>query len=338
VKIIRRVQIFITAVLVAGAAAGLLGGCASLERFLPERFGSGGADAEGADVSGVSGRSGKQAKVPPFENSYTRDDCVRALVQLNDLRESAGHFSDYIWGDVLFEDYLASIIWLEKEPLDAGTGVSLSFYDEQGRTYHTITRGWAAVDAGGNSVWKMDHTLPDLQFICEVLTGPDRIPRTVFVKNMKTGETIKRDSFYMDMLAGSVPGPQPAMDTRSGTVRSADAGTQPDYASQQQADTLETSGGAGSWFEQIRQQEYESKITTVYAAMDILGEEAIRVAGRWVRSVKLSSGPESNRDTLVAWFSPDVSGKVLRVALGDGRILAEVVEFNNNLKTSLFSQ
>jgi len=299
------------AVVFMAATAGLFTGCTGLGGM----FRSGGTADSGTGGSGDNVAASIEAergpKLPPFTHGYSRQEMLRALVQLNELRESVDYIRDYFYGDVLFEDYLASIIWLETEPYFAGQGVTLAFYDDDGNPYHRITRGWAegfSGDDGGGYIWKMDHETFDLSFDCEVRTDADRIPREVRVKNLKSGETIRRDTFYADMV---------------GKTEVKEGGTaQNDQAAQ--------------WFESLRREEYQSKISSVYAAMDIVGEESVLIAGRWVRAVKMSSSPEPSRDTLVGWFSPDISGKVLKISRGDGSLIAQVVTFQKSLPAEIY--
>ncbi|MGC9311892.1 MAG: hypothetical protein ACP5IA_04295 [Sediminispirochaetaceae bacterium] len=307
----RMVKNLLAAAALAVFAAMVLGGCAGLAEMLPGR---GGADARGGaddEVAAGSAVPGKRPKLPPFTHGYGREEMVRALVQLNDLRESVDHVSEYLWGDLVFEDYLSSIIWLESEPYLPGQGVTLAFYDEEGNPYHRIRRGWAAGSGEDRYIWKMEHEAPDGQFICEVRTGPEGIPQEVRVKNIESGEIIRRPTFYAQM--------QP---------------DQPEAANM----TEQSYDQTVAWFEKIRREEYQSKITAAYAAMDIVGEEAVLIAGRWVRAVKMSSGSEENRETLVGWFSPDISGKVLKITRGDGSLIAQVVDFEPRLQAELFGR
>lgn len=295
----------IGAIVLLSATVGLFTGCAGLEGM----FRGGGTADSGAGRSGekiaASAEEERGPKLPPFTHGYSRQDMLRALVQLNELRESADYIRDYFYGDVIFEDYLASIIWLETEPYFAGQGVTLAFYDDEGNPYHRITRGWAE-----GSVWKMDHEMSDASFACEVRTDADRIPREVRVRNLKSGEIIRRDTFYTDMVGKTEV-------KEGGTAQNAQA---------------------AQWFESLRREEYQSKISSVYAAMDVVGEESVLIAGSWVRAVKMSSSPEPSRDTLVGWFSPDISGKVLKISRGDGSLIAQVVAFQKSLPAELYKK
>ena len=308
----RMVKKLLAAAVLALFAVLMLGGCAGLAEMLPGRGGAGIRGGSDDEIAAGSAAPGKRPELPPFTHSYSREEMVRALVQLNDLRESVDHVSEYLWGDLVFEDYLSSIIWLESEPYLTGQGVALAFYDEEGNPYHRILRGWAAGGGEEYPIWKMVHDAPDAQFICEVRTGPERIPQEVRVKNLKSGETIRRPTFYAQM--------------------------QPDQPDQTEAADMtgQSYEQTVAWFEKIRREEYQSKISAAYAAMDIVGEEAVRIAGRWVRAVRMSSGPEENRETLVGWFSPDISGKVLKITRGDGSLIAQVVGFEPQLNAELF--
>jgi len=274
----------------------LFSGCAGFTSTFRGGTGIEGAAGTSGDRLAGSEAARRVEKLPPFQNDYSRDGFIRSLVQLGVLRESSDHFSAYIWGDVVFEDYLATIIWLEEKPVFSGRGVEMTFYDESGYPYHRLTRGWVSIPGRSGSVWKMSHAAGELDFTCEVISTEEGVPGTIYVQGTGSGGTIKRNAFYSEMLE------------------------------QQDKD----------WFSEIREAEYEARRTRVYEAMDVDGEEAVLIAGRWMRAVKMSSSPNMSRDTLVGWFSPDVSGRVLKLARGDGSLIAELTAFRESYETELY--
>ena len=268
----------------------LASGCAGLRGVIGT--GDEAVESEAASELAMVGRVEEEEKpeLPPFRNQYIREDFIRALVQLDEIRESTEYFDQYMWGDQLFEDSLASITWLAGEPVSPGQGVLLVMYDDRGGEYLRIKKGWIEDQPGGDGWWKMEVKSRGENFACEVKVDAKGVPQMIRVKDLDSGEKLERTTFYAQMPEGE--------------------------------------GGDGEWFQNIRREEYLAGITPLYAGMEITGEEVIMAGGRWLRAVRMESAPVPNGAVLEAWFSPDVSGKVLRIALREGRVIAELTGFS----------
>lgn len=303
--------------ILTGLAVMILGSCSSLRGLYAP--GEDAARKENVAELAMAGPEEAEEKpeLPPFRNDYNREDFIRALVQLDVIRESGEYFDQYMWGDQLFEDSLASITWLAGDPLLVGRGVELVVYDDLGGEYLRVRRGWiregirngsgAQAERGGRAAqpdlwWKMIWRKPgEREFVCETLVDEAGVPQLLRVKDLASGETMKRPTFYTTMLEGG--------------------------NSESSGGIAEAGDGGGNWFRNIREDEYRAGITPLYAGMEIVGEEVVMVGGRWVRAVRMESAPVPEGSVLEAWFSPDVSGRLLRIALRDGRTIAEVTAF-----------
>jgi hypothetical protein len=295
----------------------MLGGCAGLRgiRGPEEAETEQGAGAELARADAVE-EPEKRPELPPFQNDYEREDFIRALVQLDEIRRSMDSFRRYMWGDRVFEDTIASITWLASEPLLPGQGVVLVYYDEQGGEYLKITRGWIEKGAFGELWWKMSLTTRDKSFVCEVSVNDAGVPQHIYVRDNASGEFLERKTFYSDMMEGE-GGPSGQADGRAKSTGQAGPTGQ-----------NERSGTADTgWFDRIRREEYQAKVLPLYEGLEIVGEEVIQAGGRWVRAVRMHSAPVTGASALEAWFSPDVSGRVLRIALSGGRTIVEARAF-----------
>ncbi|HDQ14697.1 MAG TPA: hypothetical protein ENN41_07780, partial [Sediminispirochaeta sp.] len=191
--------------------------------------------------------------LPPISYEYRREDLLRALIRLNKVRESTEYFSQYLWGDQRFEDLLASVTWLSDEPFHPGRAVLIAFYDEEGREYQRIKTGWIEFDRSRGGVFLLEHRSTEQHFRCEVRVDAGRVPREIFLKNLRSGEKISKQSFFVDLLEE------------------------------------ERSASQETWFDQVRREEYQSSISPIYASLEIVGEETIRVADRWIRAVRMSN-------------------------------------------------
>lgn len=294
--------------MVAGLVVMILGSCSSLRGlYTPGEDAAREAPAEELAMAGPEEAEVKP-ELPPFRNEYRREDFIRALVQLDEIRESGEYFDQYMWGDQLFEDSLASITWLAGDPLQPGRGVEMVVYDDFGGEYLRVRRGWVREgDRSGQAGqpdlwWKMVwKKAGGKEFICETLVDEAGVPQLLRVKDLDSGETMKRPTFYTMMLE--------------------------DGSSEASGGNAEAGTGGGNWFRNIREDEYRAGITPLYAGMEIVGEEAVMIGGRWVRAVRMESAPVVQGQVLEAWFSPDVSGRLLRIALRDGRTIVEVTAF-----------
>lgn len=272
----------------------LFGGCASIERMI----GPGPEEAEAGRPAGekTAGlvRPEKPDRLPPFENDYTREGLIKALVQFQVYSAMAASLQPYLWGDRIFEDRLATVAWLEGGPYEPGRAVTLAVYDEDGVQYAEITRGLVQNVPGKGRWWRFRYKSGDTDFTGEYFTDLNAIPRQILLRNNASGEKVSREPFYTEMLADSAP------------VSDSPA------------------SGPPSWFDQLRREEYQAQLNPLYAGMEILGEEAQLIDGRWIRSVHMRSG--SGERALHAWFSPDVRGRVLRIKRSDDHVIAEVLE------------
>jgi len=301
---------------IRGSAAALLitavllfSGCASIERMIdpgPEEAAAG--RPTGEKTAGVL-RPEKPETLPPFENEYTREGLIKALVQFQEFSAMAESFQPYMWGDRIFEDRLATVAWLDTEPYEPGRAVTLAVYDEDGVQYAEITRGLVQEVPGKGRWWRFSYKSGDTDFTCEYFTDLNSVPRQILLKNNASGERVSRDPFYTEMLAESAPasGDQPASDS---------PGT-----------------GPPSWFDQLRREEYQAQLNPLYAGMEILGEEAQLIDGRWLRAVHMRSG--SGDRALHAWFSPDVRGRLLRIKRSDDHVIAEIVARRSGYEAQL---
>lgn len=275
----------------------LFSGCTTLDRFFAEP-----EEERRRSAAGASAAPEKKPELPALEYEYSREEFIKALVQLDEMRESAEFVQQFMWGDEVFEDSIASITWLSTPPVLEGTGATLVFYDEEGWEYRRISHGWVDMDPRSGSWWKMSQHSQDLQFSCEVRLNADGIPQEVFLLNEASGERIQRRTFYSQMEISASGDSSPA---------------QPASLAEEKADM--------SWFERIRREEYQAAVTPLYAGLEIEGEETLWAAGRWFRAVKMSSAPGPDGRQLEAWFSPHVPGKVLRIALNEDRVIAELI-------------
>ncbi len=291
---------------IRGTAAALLigfvllfGGCASIERMIgpgPDQEAAGRPDGE---KSAGLVRPEKPETLPPFENEYSREGLIKALVQFQEYSAMAESFQPYLWGDRIFEDRLATVAWLEQGPYQTGRAVTLAVYNEDGVQYAEITRGLVQEVPGKGLWWRFSYTSGDTDFSCEYFTDLNSVPRQILLKNNASGEQVSREPFYTEMLAESAPA----------------SGDQPASAS--------PASGPPSWFDELRREEYQAQLNPLYAGMEILGEEAQLIDGRWIRAVHMRSG--SGDRALHAWFSPDVRGRLLRIKRSDDHVIAEVV-------------
>ena len=280
----------------------ILSGCAGLQGIRgpgeAETERGAGAELARADVKEPE----RRPELPPFQNDYRREDFIRALVQLDEIRRSMDSFRRYMWGDRVFEDTIASITWLASDPLFPGQGVVLVYYDEEGGEYLRIKRGWIEKGPSGELWWKMFLKSRDKSFVCEVSVNDAGVPQNIYVRDNASGEFLERKTFYSDMMEGEG---EPTG----------------------QADGQAESTGDTGWFDRIRREEYQAKVLPLYEGLEIVGEEVIQAGGRWVRAVRMHSAPVSGGSALEAWFSPDVSGRVLRIGLSTGRTIVEARAF-----------
>ncbi len=265
-----------------------LGSCASIERMMAPP----GESAAGAEEPQAAAAvpPEKPERLPRFENDYTREELVKALVQFQEFSSLADTLPRYMWGDRVFEDHLASIAWLESGPYEQGKGVTLRIYDEQGTEHAQLTRGLSEEIPGKGRWWTFTYSSEEADFTCEYLSDLNGVPRRILLKNNASGETTAREPFFTEFLGTE--------DERTETGSSSVPG----------------------WFDQLRQEEYQDTLNPMYAGMQILGEEAISIQGRWMRAVHMRNG------ALNAWFSPDVPGKLLRIQRSDDHIIAELIE------------
>ncbi|MDZ7794461.1 MAG: hypothetical protein U5P10_12455 [Spirochaetia bacterium] len=278
----------------------LFSGCASIERMLapgPKEEAAG--RPAGEKTAGVL-RPEKPDTLPPFENEYTREGFIKALVQFQEYSAMAESLQSYLWGDRIFEDRLATVAWLESGPYQAGRAVTLGVYDEEGMQHAEITRGLVREVPGKGRWWRFNYKSDDTSFTCEYFTDLNSVPRQILLKNNASGEKVSREPFYTEMLADSAPAS--GNEWESGSPKS----------------------GPPAWFDQLRQEEYQAQLNPLYAGMEILGEEAQLIDGRWIRAVHMRSG--SGDSSVHAWFSPDVRGRLLRIKRSDDHVIAEVVD------------
>ena len=278
----------------------LFSGCASIGGMLapgPKEAAAGRPAEE--KTAGALGPE-KPDTLPPFENEYSREGLIKALVQFQEYSAMAESLQSYLWGDRIFEDRLATVAWLKAGPYEAGRAVTLVVYDQEGMQYAEITRGLAQEVPGKGRWWRFSYQSGDTSFTCEYFTDLNSVPRKILLKNNASGEQVSREPFYTEIMAESAP-PSGNGQT-SGSPKS----------------------GPPSWFEQLRREEYKAQLNPLYAGMEILGEEAQLIDGRWIRAVHMRSG--SGDSALHAWFSPDVHGRLLRIKRSDDHVIAEVVD------------
>jgi hypothetical protein len=273
----------------------LLSGCASFERMI--------APGPEEETAGLV-RPEKPDTLPPFENEYSREGLIKALVQFQEFSAMAESLQPYLWGDRIFEDRLAAVAWLEAGPYAPGRSVTLAVYNEDGVQYAEIIRGLVQEVPGKGRWWRFSYQSGDTYFTCEYFTDLNAVPRQILLKNNASGERVSREPFYTEMLAESP--------TASGA---------------------EPQSGPPAWFDQLRREEYQAQLNPLYAGMEILGEEAQLIDGRWIRAVHMRSG--SADKALHAWFSPDVPGRLLRIKRSDDHVIAEVVERRSGYKAQL---
>lgn len=277
-----------------------LGSCASIERMMAPH----GESAAGAEEPRAAAAvpPEKPERLPRFENQYTREELIKALVQFQELSALADALPRYMWGDRVFEDHLATIAWLESGPYQQGKGVTLRIYDERGAEHAQLTRGLSKVIPGRGRWWTFTYSSEKADFTCEYFTDLNGVPRKILLKNNASGETTNREPFFTEIL-GPEESPQPG------------------------------SSRVPGWFEQLRQEEYQDTLSPLYAGMQILGEEAVLIQGRWLRAVHMRSG--SGSGALHAWLSPDVRGKLLRIQRSDDHIIAELAERHTGYERTL---
>ena len=293
------------------AALVLFSGCASIERMLaPGQAEAGAGRAAGEETAGLV-RPEKPERLPAFENEYSREGLIKALVQFQEFTAMAESFQPYLWGDRIFEDRLATVAWLEQGPYEAGRAVTLAVYDEDGVQYAEITRGLVQEVPGKGRWWRFSYQNGDTHFTCEYFTDLNAVPRQILLKNNASGEKISREPFFAEMLAESAP--------------TSPDGDQPAGGSQV--------SGPPAWFDELRREEYQAQLNPLYAGMEILGEEAQLIDGRWIRAVHMRSG--SGERALHAWFSPDVRGRLLRIKRSDDHVIAEVVARRGGFEAQL---
>jgi len=303
-----------TLVRLAGAVVVLavllfLGSCASIERMMAPQ----GEPAAGVEEPRAAAAvpPEKPERLPRFENQYTREELIKALVQFQEFSALADTLPRYMWGDRVFEDHLATIAWLENGPYKQGVGVTLRIYDQDGAEHARLTRGLSEGIPGRGRWWTFTYSGEKADFTCEYLSGLNGVPRKILLKNNASGETMARDPFFMEIL-GPEEGPQ--LDPEGKSVETG-------------------SSQAPDWFDQLRREEYQASLTPVYAGMQILGEEAVLIQGKWLRAVHLRSG--SGSGALHAWLSPDVPGKLLRIQRSDDHIIAELTERHTDYERTL---
>ncbi len=320
-RIMRRAALLLISALL------LFTGCTSIERMLapgpsPESAPSDQPKAE--KTAGLIGPE-KPATLPPFEHEYTREALIKALVQFREYSALAENLQSYLWGDPIFEDRLATLAWLEKGPYEPGRSVTLAVYDEKGMQHAEITRGLLREVPGKGRWWHFSYRSGDIDFICEYFTDLNSVPRQILLKNNASGEKISREPFYTEMLAESAPAT--GAEAHDGEVHGGEAQTSPGQA------TTSATPGPPSWFDQLRREEYQSQLNPLYAGMQVLGEEAQLIDGRWIRAVHMRSGTGEN--ALHAWFSPDVRGRLLRIKRSDDHVITEVVDRRGELSSQL---
>lgn len=272
----------------------LLSGCASVDRMLAPGREEAAAEAPADEKTAGLLRPEKPDTLPPFENEYSREGLIKALMQFQEFSAMDESFQPYLWGDRIFEDRLATVAWLEAGPHEPGRAVTLAVYDEDGVRYAEITRGLVQNVPGKGRWWRFSYKSDDTVFSCEYFTDLNSVPRHILLKNNASGEKVSREPFYTEMLAESAP----ASDSPA--------------------------AGPPEWFEQLRQEQYHSQLNPLYAGMEIIGEEAQLIDGRWIRAVHMRSG--SGDRALHAWFSPDVHGRLLRIKRSDDHVIAEVLD------------
>ncbi len=321
-----------TAAVVIGAVL-MLSGCASIEKMRgpepgPEKQAP--APSEAEKTAGLV-RPEKPDTLPSFEHEYTREGLIKALVQFQEYSALAETLQSYLWGDRIFEDHLATIAWLDSGPYDPGRAVRLAVYNEKGERYAEISRGLVEEVPGKGRWWRFSYKSGDTDFTCEYFTDLNAVPRRVLLKNNASGEKISREPFYTEMLAESE---SPGSDARqSGSGKA--SGSKEEPAGDTEPGSAGKPGSAASappaWFDQLRREEYQAGLNPLYAGMQVLGEEAQLIDGRWIRAVHMRSGSGAN--ALHAWFSPDVRGRLLRIKRSDDHVIAEVVEQSSNFES-----
>lgn len=282
-----------------------LGSCASIERMMTPQDESAAGAGEPRAAAAVPPE--KPERLPRFENQYTREELIKALVQFQEFSALAEALPRYMWGDRVFEDHLATIAWLESGPYEQGRGVTLSIYDEQGAQHAQLTRGLSEVIPGRGRWWTFSYSSEEADFTCEYISDLNGVPRKILLKNNASGETTAREPFFTEFLG-------------------------PEEGSELGPENGESETGSSSvpgWFDQLRREEYQDTLNPMYAGMQILGEEAVLIQGRWLRAVHMRSG------ALNAWFSPDVPGKLLRIQRSDDHVIAELTERHTGYERKL---
>src|SRR6056297_294588 len=203
-----------TLVRLAGAVVVLavllfLGSCASIERMMAPQ----GEPAAGVEEPQAAAAvpPAKPERLPRFENEYTREELVKAMVQFQEFSALAEALPRYMWGDRVFEDHLASIAWLESGPYQQGRGVTLRVYDERGTEHAQLTRGLSEVIPGRGRWWTFTYSSEKTDFTCEYFTDLNGVPRKILLKNNASGETTAREPFFTEFLGpeeGSELGPE----------------------------------------------------------------------------------------------------------------------------------
>jgi hypothetical protein len=233
----------------------------------------------------------KLASAKRLHREYSREDVFRSLVQLNRLIGSFEEFADYREGFPNFEYYLETVFLLEDGPYLPGRGAAVNIYGEGGDLRLRIVR--TLLEEGRDyRWWAVRQVQGGDELYCEVRVGRFGLPREVRYRSPEGGKIVSRrtaaDQYVQRMLE------------------------------EKGEEELRTE------LQRRRSREVGSNLPMYYAGLVEERRETISTPAGDFRAVLLQS--TGGGQTFSVWFSPDLTGNVLRIVKPGGGVLAEVAE------------
>ena len=128
------------------------------------------------------------------ENDYNEEQILQPLnpvLQYHTLIESADYFTQFVWGDDIFETYLLQYFMLDSSGIAPGDGIILE--STHGERTFRIDRALLAENADGSKWWRIGVESERIKIDLEVLAAPIGLPLEIRYHHPETGIAHKRE-------------------------------------------------------------------------------------------------------------------------------------------------
>lgn len=227
-----------------------------------------------------------------IKNPYTEFTLKKSLVQFHEILSSYDYFSQFIWGDYIFEDCLTIIYGLESGQYEDGEGTEVSVYDNNGQVSEIIKR--SVVESNGKEEiwWQTEHVKGEKVVFYELLTNRFSVPVSVHFRNPENGKAFSRDTMFGESVRDA------ALSMSEDEIRAK--------------------------LTEERNEDAVNKLYPIYENIKELGIETIEAGERKLKAVHYSAVlSEAGGGTLDVWYSPDIPQGIIRI-VKDGQVVAEI--------------